>query len=89
MKGLVAAIEALLDEGAKHPVLLVEAIEKSANVTAFAKHAISDVDGTFVGLHGEPPPEWISVPAHAANFQKCMTILGLEVSSPALIGRVP
>jgi hypothetical protein len=43
-------------------VLLVEAIEKSANVTLFAKHAISYVDGTFIASHDEPPREWISVP---------------------------
>jgi hypothetical protein len=51
MKCLVAPREPLFDEGAKHPVLLVEAIEKSANVTLFAKHAISDVDGTFIVSH--------------------------------------
>jgi hypothetical protein len=36
-------------------VLLVEAIEKSANVTLFAKHAISYVYGTFIASHGGPP----------------------------------
>jgi hypothetical protein len=41
-------------------VLLVEAIEKSANVTLFAKHAISYVDGTFIASHDGPPREWIS-----------------------------
>jgi hypothetical protein len=41
-------------------VLLVEAIEKSANVTLFAEHAISDVDGTFIAFHDRPPREWIS-----------------------------
>jgi hypothetical protein len=47
MKSLVAPLEPLFDERAKHPVLLVETIEKSANVTLFAKHAISYVDGTI------------------------------------------
>jgi hypothetical protein len=63
MKCLVAPREPLFDEGAKHPVLLVEAIEKSANVTLFAKHAISYVDGAFIASHdgdlrenGFPPP---------------------------------
>jgi hypothetical protein len=41
-------------------VLLVEAIEKSANVTLFAKHAISYVDGAFIASHDGPPREWIS-----------------------------
>jgi hypothetical protein len=60
MKSLVAPLEPLFDERPKHPVLLVEAIEKSANVTLFAKHAISYVDGTFIALHDGPPREWIS-----------------------------
>jgi hypothetical protein len=55
MKSLVAPLEPLFDERAKHPVLLVEAIEKSANVTRLAKHAISDVDGTFIPSHDGPP----------------------------------
>jgi hypothetical protein len=61
MKSLVTPREPLFDERAKHPVLLVEAIEKSANVTLFAKHAISYVDGTFITSHDGPPREWISV----------------------------
>jgi hypothetical protein len=60
MKSLVAPRETLFDERAKHPVLLVEAIEKSANVTLFAKHAISYMDGTFIASHDGPPREWIS-----------------------------
>jgi hypothetical protein len=48
-------------------VLLVEAIEKSANVTRLAKHAISHVDGTFVASHDGPPREWISA-AHPQHI---------------------
>jgi hypothetical protein len=60
MKSLVAPLEPLFDERAKHPVLLVEAIEKSANVTLFAKQAISYVYGTFIASHGGPP--WFPPP---------------------------
>jgi hypothetical protein len=60
MKSLVASLETLFDERAKHPVLFVEAIKKSANVTLFAKHAISYVNGTFIASHDGPPREWIS-----------------------------
>jgi hypothetical protein len=35
-------------------VLLVEAIEKSANVALFAKHAISYMDGTIIASHDGP-----------------------------------
>jgi hypothetical protein len=38
-------------------VLLVEAIEESANVRLFAEHAVSYVDGTFVASHDGPPRE--------------------------------
>jgi hypothetical protein len=55
LKSLVAPLEPLFDERAKHPVLLVETIEKSANVTLFAKHAISYVDGTIIASHVRPP----------------------------------
>jgi hypothetical protein len=43
-------------------VLLVETVEKSANVTLLAKHAISYMDGTFVIFHHGPPREWIFGP---------------------------
>src|SRR5580698_5339613 len=73
MKSPVAVLEPLFDERAKHPVLLVEAIEKSANMTLFAKHAISDVDGTFIASHDVPPREWIPPPTWAAHSMKANT----------------
>jgi hypothetical protein len=57
MKSLLAPLEPLFDERAKHPVLLVEAIEESANVRLFTEHAISYVDGTFIASHDGPPQE--------------------------------
>jgi hypothetical protein len=65
MKSFLAPLEPLFDERAKHLVLLVEAIEKSANVTLFAKHAISYVYGTFIASHGGPP--WRMVPPPAPH----------------------
>jgi hypothetical protein len=66
MKSPLAPLEPLFDERAKHLVLLVEAIEKSANVTLFAKHAISYVYGTFIASHGGPP--WRMVPPPAPHI---------------------
>jgi hypothetical protein len=68
MKSLVAPLEPFLDERAKHPVLLVETIEKSANVTLLAKHAISHMDGTFITSHDGPPREWTFRPPPAGHF---------------------
>jgi hypothetical protein len=70
MKSLVAPLEPLFDERAKHPVLLVEAIEKSANVIVSAKHAISYVDGTFIALHDGPPRKWISASHPRSTFRE-------------------
>jgi hypothetical protein len=60
MKGLLTPFKPLFDERTKHSVLLVEAIEKSANVRLFAKNAISYVDGTFMELHDGPPSKLTS-----------------------------
>ena len=48
VKGLFAPLEALFYERAKHPVLFVEAVEKTTNVTLIAKYAISYVNRTFI-----------------------------------------
>src|SRR5205807_1659100 len=47
-------IEALLDERAKHPVLLLDAVEESANVTFPAENATGKLHGMFVGSHTSP-----------------------------------
>jgi hypothetical protein len=78
MKSLFAPLEPLFDERAKYSVLLVETIEKSANVTLLAKHAVSDMDGTFIACHDGPPREWIFRPPPAGHF-KNVILEGNEV----------
>ena len=56
VKGLFAPLEALFYERAKHPVLFVEAVEKTTNVTLIAKYAVSYVDRTFIACSCAPPP---------------------------------
>jgi len=51
----VAPLKAISDERAKHPVLLVHAIEESANVTALAENAAGTLHGTPVRCHVSPP----------------------------------
>jgi hypothetical protein len=70
MKSLVALLEALLDEGAQHPVLLVEAVEKSADVAVLAKHAARDMDWSFVASHLGPPRDRISAAQWGGTFQE-------------------
>jgi hypothetical protein len=92
MKSLVAPLEPLFDERAKHPVLLVEAIEKSANVTCFAEHAISYVDGTFIASHDAPPREWILPPTRAVHSMNKLYLAGEDGVQPwfcAEIAQVP
>src|ERR1700740_2128450 len=78
MKSLVAPLEPLFDERAKHPVLLVETIEKSANVTPCAKHAISYMDGTFIASHDRPPRQWISASNPRSTFHESQFYLTEE-----------
>jgi len=51
MERLVALIEAVLDERAKHPVLLVPAPEESANVTLPAETASGEPHGMVASCH--------------------------------------
>src|SRR5438270_9855073 len=55
VEGLVRAVKALFDERAKHPVLLVEAVEESANMTMLAETAPGTLHGTAVRTHFLPP----------------------------------
>jgi len=55
MKGFVPSLEALFDERAKHPVLLVEIVEKSANVTVLAETAPGTLHRAAVRFHVTPP----------------------------------
>jgi hypothetical protein len=55
MEGFVSPLESFFDERAKHSVLLVEAIEESANVTALSEATASTLHGTAVRFHISPP----------------------------------
>jgi hypothetical protein len=52
---LVALLKAVFHERAKHPVLLVHAVEESTNVTVPAENAAGTLYGTLVGRHVSPP----------------------------------
>jgi hypothetical protein len=51
VESFVATLEALSDERAKHPVLLVEVVEESANVTLLAENTPGASHGTAVRSH--------------------------------------
>src|SRR5207302_7112742 len=51
VEGLVATFEAVFDERAQHPVLLVHAVEERANVTMLAEIAAGTSHGTVVRYH--------------------------------------
>src|SRR4029077_3160277 len=55
VKGFVSSVEALFYKRAKHPVLLVEAVEESANVTVLAESAAATTRGTAFCPHSPPP----------------------------------
>jgi hypothetical protein len=55
VEGFVPPLEALFDERAKHPVLLVEAVEESANMTVLAETASGTSHGPAVRSHVSPP----------------------------------
>src|SRR6266446_6789577 len=55
VEGFVSPVKALFDERAKHPVLVVEAVEESANVTVLAETAPGTLHRTAVCFHVSPP----------------------------------
>ena len=54
---LLPPVEPVPDEGAEHPVLLVDAVEERADVTLRAERAAGELDGTVAGSHGYLPAE--------------------------------
>src|SRR5712664_110014 len=54
MESFFPPLEALFDERAKHPVLLVDAVEESANVTLSAEIASGEMYGMTLACHISP-----------------------------------
>jgi hypothetical protein len=54
VESLFSPVETLSDERAKHPVLLVDAVEESANVTSSTESTSGKLDRMIVILHGLP-----------------------------------
>jgi hypothetical protein len=48
---LFAPVEAIFEERAKHPVLLVDAVEESANMTVPGEIASGKLHGMILGFH--------------------------------------
>ena len=55
VEGPLAAAEAVLDERAKDPVLLVSRVEQRANVTMPPESAAGKLHRMIVGCHLQPP----------------------------------
>src|SRR4051794_10097221 len=53
VEGPFPAIEAILDEGPKHAVLLVHAVEERADVTVRAQPPARELQGLVVRFHGD------------------------------------
>jgi hypothetical protein len=54
MESLIPLVEAVFDERAKDPVLLVDAVEESADVTVPAEHTSGKLHGAVGGYHKLP-----------------------------------
>src|SRR5882762_4641822 len=54
MESFFPPLEAIFDERAKHPVLLVDAVEESANVTLPGEIASGKLHGMIFGFHISP-----------------------------------
>src|SRR5712671_2910219 len=55
VESFVPLLEALFDERAKHPMLLVGAVEESANMTVLTENAPGTSHGIAVRSHISPP----------------------------------
>jgi hypothetical protein len=54
MEGFISPVKAIFDERVKHPVLLVSAVEESANVTLPAEIASGELYGMTLVCHISP-----------------------------------
>ena len=56
VEGFVSPVKALFDERAKHPVLVINAVEESANMPVLAKRGPGTMHEIAVCSHVSPPP---------------------------------
>src|SRR5229473_8685223 len=77
VEGLVPPVEALFDERAKHSVLLVEAVEESANMTVLAETAPGTLHGTAVRSHVSPPAAIGMCQSRADASEQVVLVKGL------------
>src|SRR5205823_5117340 len=75
--GLVALLKAVFHERAKHPVLLVHAVEESANVTVPAEIAAGTLHGTPVPCHTPPPAAASGCQSRADRSEQVILCKGL------------
>ena len=76
-KALSPPLEAFFDKRAKHPVLLVETVEESANVTVLTEHGPGTSYGTAVHFHIHLPPLPARVRAERMQVSKSFSSNGL------------
>jgi hypothetical protein len=55
VEGLFSPVDAIFEERAKHPVLLVQAVEESTNMTSLGELASGKLHGLTLGSHISPP----------------------------------
>jgi hypothetical protein len=77
VEGFVPPLEALFDERAKHPVLLVHAVEESANVTVPAEIGAGTLHGTAVRCHFSPPAATSGSQSRADASEQIILLKGL------------
>src|SRR5207245_5352020 len=77
VESFVPPVKAVFDERAKHPVLLVRTVEKSANVTALAENAPGTSHGTAVRSHVSPPAATGMCQSQADASEQVILLKGL------------
>src|SRR5438445_5257680 len=70
MESLIPLVEAVFDERARHPVLLVDAVEESADVAVWAEHASGKPHGAVSGYHVSPPDRRVEGRTRSANKRR-------------------
>jgi hypothetical protein len=77
VESFIPPVESLFDERAKHPVLLVETVEESANMTVLAENAPGTSHGTAVRSHISPPAATGVCQSRADASEQILLLKGL------------